>query len=53
MRDWQAYVRDFWAQAQKFHKAGTSWEEAAKLVEVAHLWLASQSGRDGSEAGGS
>ena len=31
---WQAYVRDFWAQAQKFHKAGTPWEEAAKLVDL-------------------
>ena len=28
---------------------GSMAEEAAKLVEVAHLWLASQSGRDGSE----
>ena len=27
---WQAYLRDFWAQAQKFHKAGVPWEEAAK-----------------------
>lgn len=31
---WQAYVRDFWSQAQKFHKAGTPWEEAAKLVDL-------------------
>ena len=31
---WQAYLRDFWAQAQKFHKAGTPWEEAAKLVDL-------------------
>jgi glyoxylase-like metal-dependent hydrolase (beta-lactamase superfamily II) len=31
---WQAYVRDFWEQAQKFHKAGTPWEEAAKLVDL-------------------
>ena len=31
---WQAYVRDFWAQAQKFHKAGTPWEEAAKQVDL-------------------
>ncbi|MDP2319624.1 MAG: MBL fold metallo-hydrolase [Acidobacteriota bacterium] len=31
---WQAYMRDFWAQAQKFHKAGTPWEEAAKLVDL-------------------
>lgn len=31
---WQAYVRDFWAQAQKLHKAGTPWEEAAKLVDL-------------------
>ena len=31
---WQAYVRDFWGQAQKFHKAGTPWEEAAKQVDL-------------------
>jgi cyclase len=31
---WQAYVRDFWAQAQKFHKAGVPWEEAAKQVDL-------------------
>ena len=31
---WQAYLRDFWAQAQKFHKAGTPWEEAAKLADL-------------------
>jgi glyoxylase-like metal-dependent hydrolase (beta-lactamase superfamily II) len=31
---WQAYLRDFWSQAQKFHKAGTSWEEAAKQVDL-------------------
>ena len=31
---WQAYLRDFWAQAQKFHTAGTSWEEAARLVDL-------------------
>jgi glyoxylase-like metal-dependent hydrolase (beta-lactamase superfamily II) len=31
---WQAYLRDFWAQAQKFHKAGTPWEEAAKQVDL-------------------
>jgi cyclase len=31
---WQAYMRDFWAQAQKFHKAGTLWEEAAKQVDL-------------------
>lgn len=31
---WQAYMRDFWAQAQKFHKAGTPWEQAAKLVDL-------------------
>ena len=31
---WQAYLRDFWSQAQKFHKAGTPWEEAAKLVDL-------------------
>lgn len=31
---WQAYVRDFWTQAQKFHKAGTPWEEAAKQVDL-------------------
>lgn len=31
---WQAYLRDFWAQAQKFHQAGTPWEEAAKQVDL-------------------
>jgi cyclase len=31
---WQAYLRDFWEQAQKFHKAGTPWEEAAKQVDL-------------------
>lgn len=31
---WQAYVRDFWEQAQKFHQAGTPWEEAAKQVDL-------------------
>jgi cyclase len=31
---WQAYLRDFWTQAQKFHKAGTPWEEAAKQVDL-------------------
>jgi glyoxylase-like metal-dependent hydrolase (beta-lactamase superfamily II) len=31
---WQAYLRDFWSQAQKFHKAGTPWEEAATLVDL-------------------
>ena len=31
---WQAYLRDFWAQAQKFHKANVPWEEAAKQVDL-------------------
>lgn len=31
---WQAYMRDFWAQAQRFHKAGTPWEQAAKQVDL-------------------
>ena len=31
---WQAYLHDFWAQAQKFHKSGTPWEEAAKQVDL-------------------
>jgi glyoxylase-like metal-dependent hydrolase (beta-lactamase superfamily II) len=31
---WQAYLRDFWTQAQKFHKAGVPWEEAAKQVDL-------------------
>ena len=31
---WQAYLRDFWAQAQKFHAAGTPWEEAAQQVDL-------------------
>lgn len=31
---WQAYLRDFWAQAQTFHKAGTPWETAARQVDL-------------------
>jgi glyoxylase-like metal-dependent hydrolase (beta-lactamase superfamily II) len=31
---WQAYLRDFWTQARKFHAAKTPWEEAAKLVDL-------------------
>jgi glyoxylase-like metal-dependent hydrolase (beta-lactamase superfamily II) len=31
---WQAYLRDFWSQAQKFHKADVPWEEAAKQVDL-------------------
>jgi glyoxylase-like metal-dependent hydrolase (beta-lactamase superfamily II) len=31
---WQAYVRDFWTQAQAFHKKGAPWEEAAKQVDL-------------------
>jgi cyclase len=31
---WQAYLRDFWAQAQRFHKAGIPAEEAAKQVDL-------------------
>ena len=31
---WQAYLRDFWTQAQKFHRAGVPWEEAAKQVDL-------------------
>jgi glyoxylase-like metal-dependent hydrolase (beta-lactamase superfamily II) len=31
---WQAYLRDFWGQAQKFHKAGVPAEEAAKQVDL-------------------
>ena len=31
---WQAYLRDFWAQAEKFHKAGVPWEEAAAKVDL-------------------
>jgi cyclase len=31
---WQAYLRDFWAQAQKFHAAGVPWEEAARQVDL-------------------
>lgn len=31
---WQAYMRDFWSQAEKFHRAGTAWEEAAKQVDL-------------------
>ncbi len=31
---WQAYVRDFWTQAQAFHKKGVPWEDAAKQVDL-------------------
>jgi glyoxylase-like metal-dependent hydrolase (beta-lactamase superfamily II) len=31
---WQAYLRDFWTQAQAFHKKGVPWEEAAKQVDL-------------------
>jgi cyclase len=31
---WQAYLRDFWTQAQQFHKAGVPWEEAARRVDL-------------------
>jgi cyclase len=31
---WQAYLRDFWAQAQKFHAANVPWEDAAKQVDL-------------------
>ena len=31
---WQAYLRDFWAQAQKFHKAGVPWQDAATQVDL-------------------
>ena len=31
---WQAYLRDFWAQAQTFHKTGTPWETAARQVDL-------------------
>jgi glyoxylase-like metal-dependent hydrolase (beta-lactamase superfamily II) len=31
---WQAYLRDFWSQAEKFHMAGVPWEEAAKQVDL-------------------
>jgi cyclase len=31
---WQAYLRDFWTQAQAFHKAGTPWEDAARQVDL-------------------
>ena len=31
---WQAYLRDFWLQAQKFHTAGIPAEEAAKQVDL-------------------
>ncbi|HXG86977.1 MAG TPA: MBL fold metallo-hydrolase [Vicinamibacterales bacterium] len=31
---WQAYLRDFWAQAQKFHQTGVPAEEAAKQVDL-------------------
>lgn len=31
---WQAYLKDFWAQAQQFHKAGVPAEEAARRVDM-------------------
>jgi cyclase len=31
---WQAYLRDFWAQAQKFHASRVPWEEAAQQVDL-------------------
>ncbi len=31
---WQAYLRDFWAQAQKFHQARIPWEDAARQVDL-------------------
>ena len=31
---WQAYLRDFWAQARQFHAAKTRWEDAATLVDL-------------------
>lgn len=31
---WQAYLRDFWTQAQKFHHAGVPWEQAAQQVDL-------------------
>ena len=31
---WQAYMRDFWTQAQAFHKKGVPWEDAAKQVDL-------------------
>ena len=34
LEHWQAYLRDFWAQAQKFHQAKVPWEEAAKQVDL-------------------
>ena len=31
---WQSYLRDFWTQAQAFHKQGVAWEDAAKQVDL-------------------
>lgn len=31
---WQAYLRDFWTQAQAFHKGGVPWEQAATQVDL-------------------
>lgn len=31
---WQAYLRDFWSQAQKLQKAGVSVEDAAKQIDM-------------------
>ena len=34
LEHWQAYLRDFWTQAQKFHKAGVPAEEAAQQIDL-------------------
>jgi cyclase len=31
---WQAYVRDFWTQAQQMHKAGVSADDASKRIDL-------------------
>jgi cyclase len=31
---WQAYLRDFWAQAQQMHKASVAAEEAARRIDL-------------------
>ena len=31
---WQAYLRDFWDQAQALHAAKVPWEEAAKQIDL-------------------
>ena len=34
LEHWQAYLSDFWAQAQQFYKAGVTAEDAARRVDL-------------------